>query len=216
MAWPKSFASRIWPEAPSALQKRDWFQAQIDAWHEARQGQAHDDQAYMLYLRDIGYIVPEPDDFEIESANCDLEIAVLAGPQLVVPVLNERFLLNAANARWGSLYDALYGTDALMPASPVHGFDHIRSKAVIEWSHALMDEIIPKWREALRGADHHQLVGRCEKGIIFTHHGLHIEIVIDPETPLGRQDRDHVSDIRLEAALSTIVDFEEFGGLCGC
>ena len=99
--------ARFAPENGALLRKRDTLQAQIDSWHEQRRGQPHDAQAYQAFLHDIGYLVPEPEPFAIGSENVDDEVARLAGPQLVVPILNARFLLNAANARWGSLYDAL-------------------------------------------------------------------------------------------------------------
>ncbi|MEP2552255.1 MAG: malate synthase G, partial [Marinomonas sp.] len=120
------------PRNRAALERREELQAQIDDWHIARRGTPHDADAYKAFLFEIGYLVPEPADFIIGSENVDAEIATMAGPQLVVPILNARFLLNAANARWGSLYDAFYGTDALdaAPAKP-GGYDTVRGDAVI-------------------------------------------------------------------------------------
>jgi malate synthase len=120
------------PRNAALLAKREELQAQIDAWHTERAGKPHDAEAYRAFLTQIGYLVSEPGDFQIGTQNVDPEIATMAGPQLVVPILNARFLLNAANARWGSLYDAFYGTDALdaAPARP-GGYDEARGAAVI-------------------------------------------------------------------------------------
>ena len=132
------------PRNAALLARREELQAQIDAWHVERAGQPHDAQAYKAFLTDIGYLVPEPGDFQIGTQNVDAEIATMAGPQLVVPVLNARFLLNAANARWGSLYDAYYGTDALdaPPARP-GGYDKDRGAAVIRAARAFMPSSSP-------------------------------------------------------------------------
>ena len=131
------------PENRALLKTRDEMQAQIDAWHEARRGQAIDQGEYQAFLRAIGYLVDEPQAFSITSERVDDELARLAGPQLVVPVLNARFLLNAANARWGSLYDALYGTDALGPPPSGPGFDAVRGAQVIAQAKAFLDQAVP-------------------------------------------------------------------------
>jgi malate synthase len=206
------------PENAALLAKREDLQAKIDAWHEAREGQAHDAQAYQAYLREIGYLVPEPAPFAVGTANVDPEIATMAGPQLVVPALNARFALNAANARWGSLYDAFYGTDALdaPPAKP-GGYDAARGAAVIARAKAFLDEAVPlasgKWADWQGGeltlADPSQLVGTRDGGILLKHNGLHIELVIDPASAIGKTDPAGIADVIVEAALTTIIDLED-------
>ena len=209
--------ARFAPENAALLVKRDAMQARIDAWHEARVGQPIDQAECQAFLREIGYLVPEPAPFTIAPANVDDEVARLAGAQLVVPVLNARFVLNAANARWGSLYDALYGTDAIpgTPAGP--GYDAARGAQVIAWARAFLDKAVPlaggSWVDFPGGdpllADPAQLVGRNGANLLFRHHGLHIEVVIDPAHPIGRTDPAGIADVILESALSTIVDLED-------
>ena len=204
------------PENHMLLAERDRIQEQIDAWHERRAGQPHDEQTYREFLQAIGYLGPEPGPFCIDPRNVDPEIAAIAGPQLVVPVLNARFLLNAANARWGSLYDALYGTDALGTAPSHPGYDAERGAAVVAWSKAFLDTAVPlragSWRD-LSGKpdlrDPGQLVGHRGDNLLFRHNGLHIEVVVDRDHPIGRSDPAGIADIILEAALTTIVDFED-------
>ena len=206
------------PENAALLAKREDLQAKIDAWHQAREGQAHDAGAYQAYLREIGYLVPEPAPFAVGTANVDPEIATMAGPQLVVPALNARFALNAANARWGSLYDAFYGTDALdaPPAKP-GGYDAERGAAVIARAKAFLDEAAPlvsgKWADWQGGdltlADPAQLAGTRDGGILLKHNGLHIELVIDPASAIGRTDPAGIADVIVEAALTTIIDLED-------
>ncbi|UAB77569.1 malate synthase G [Erythrobacter sp. SCSIO 43205] len=207
------------PRNKALLEKRDDLQAKIDAYHIERAGKPHDADEYQAFLREIGYLVPEPDDFQIGTKNVDVEIATMAGPQLVVPILNARFLLNAANARWGSLYDAFYGTDALdAPAARPGGYDEERGAAVIARGRQFLDEALPlvdqSWADI---ADEHdgklqdesQWVGHTEKGLLFQNNGLHIEVVFDRESPIGKTDKAGIADINLEAALTTIADCED-------
>ncbi|OWQ95282.1 malate synthase G [Sphingopyxis witflariensis] len=206
------------PENAALLAKREDLQAKIDAWHQGREGQAHDAAAYQAFLREIGYLVPEPAAFQVGTQNVDPEIATMAGPQLVVPALNARFALNAANARWGSLYDAFYGTDALdaPPAKP-GGYDATRGAAVIARAKAFLDEAVPlasgSWADWQGGqpalADPAQLVGTKPGGILLKHNGLHIELVIDPASAIGQTDPAGIADVLLEAALTTIIDLED-------
>jgi malate synthase len=207
------------PRNTALLAKREELQAQIDAWHTERAGQPHDAAAYKAFLQDIGYLVPEPGEFNIGTQNVDAEIATMAGPQLVVPILNARFLLNAANARWGSLYDALYGTDALdAPSARPGGYDEARGAAVIARARAFLDETFPllegSWvdlpsRDKIGLANPECCVGETDKGILLRNNGLHIEVVFDASTPVGATDKAGIADIIVEAALTTIADCED-------
>ncbi|ASR50098.1 malate synthase G [Blastomonas fulva] len=209
---------RFVPVNRALLDKREDLQAKIDDWHRARKGQPLNAMEYRTFLYDIGYLVTEPQPFAIGTNNVDPEIATMAGPQLVVPSLNDRFVLNAANARWGSLYDAYYGTDALdaAPAQP-GGYDAVRGAAVVKAAKAFLDEAVPladgSWVEFAGGtpvlADPAQLVGTNGANLLLRHNGLHIEIVIDPASPIGKDDKAGIADVLLEAALTTIVDMED-------
>ena len=202
--------SRFVPQNRALLERRDGLQAQIDSWHLERAGQPIDAANYQAFLTEIGYLVPEPAPFEIGTKNVDPEIATMAGPQLVVPVLNARFLLNAANARWGSLYDAYYGTDAL-DAAPAQqgGYDEVRGAAVIKAVRAFLDGAVPGWQSALEGGESEYLVASKPGGYLLRNNGLHIEVVIDPEHPVGKTDPLHIADVLLESALTTICDMED-------
>ncbi|OAH47123.1 malate synthase G [Sphingobium yanoikuyae] len=209
--------ARFTPDNAALLRTRDDLQTQIDAWHQVRRGQAHNAAAYQAFLREIGYLVEEPAPFAIGSGNVDAEVARMAGPQLVVPILNARFLLNAANARWGSLYDALYGTDAIAGAASGKGYDAARGAQVIAWAKAFLDDAVPlatgSWAdlagEEIILADPAQFVGTSAKGRLFRHNGLHIEVVFDPDYPIGATDPAGISDVILESALTTICDLED-------
>ncbi|MEO1731897.1 MAG: malate synthase G, partial [Pseudomonadota bacterium] len=207
------------PRNRDLLAKREELQAQIDAWHVERKGKPQDAAQYRAFLTEIGYLAPEPGDFTIGTQNVDAEIATMAGPQLVVPILNARFLLNAANARWGSLYDAFYGTDALdaPPAKP-GGYDKARGDAVIARGREFLDQALPlvdqSWADLAdendgKLIDEGQYVGKTEKGLLFKNNGLHIEVVFDRSTPVGADDKAGIADINVEAALSTIADCED-------
>jgi malate synthase len=209
--------ARFAPRNAALLATRDDLQAQIDAWHVARAGQPFDVEAYQAFLTGIGYLAPAPAPFAIGSEHVDAELATLAGPQLVVPILNARFLLNAANARWGSLYDALYGTDAIPGTAAGKGYDPARGAQVIAWAKAFLDKVVPlaagSWADWTGGApalaDPAQHVGHAGDNILLRHNGLHIELVIDAAHPIGRDDPAHLADVILESALSTICDLED-------
>jgi len=221
--------AKFTPENRQLLAERDRIQAQIDAYHMKSPGVPPDMQAYQALLRDIGYLVDEPAPFKIESKNVDDEVARMAGPQLVVPILNDRFVLNAANARWGSLYDALYGTDALPGKAKAGGYDAERGAQVIARAKAFLDEALPLASgshanvtayKVENGALVPALKNGAEfagyrgdpanpSGILFRHHGLGIELKIDRKHPIGSTDAAGIADVILEAALTTIVDLED-------
>ena len=217
------------PRIAAALDRRAALQRQIDAWHLGQRGQPHDPAAYRSFLEGTGYLEPEGPDFTIETDGVDPEIATLPGPQLVVPVMNARYALNAANARWGSLYDALYGTDALADLPLGKDYDPDRGARVIDWGRAFLDEVLPlatglhsdvtayrieqgALSPALR--DPAQFVGYrggpdTPNAVILRNHGLHVILRIDPGHRIGAQDKAGVADIRLESALSAIMDCED-------
>jgi malate synthase len=212
--------ARFVPINRALLAKRDDLQAKLDVWHKANPGPIDDMQGYQAFLREIGYLVPEPAPFAIGTQNVDAEIATMAGPQLVVPSLNDRFVLNAANARWGSLYDAFYGTDALdaAPAKP-GGYDPVRGAAVVKAAKEFLDTAVPlesgSWAElrdpsgGIAIKDPSQYVGKSEYGRLFRNNGLHIEVMFEPDHPIGKIDPSGISDVILESALTTIVDLED-------
>jgi len=220
------------PRNQALLERRDSLQAQIDAWHRENKGKVFDPATYQAFLTYIGYLLPRPSTFSVETSKVDPEIATMAGPQLVVPVSNARYALNAGNARWGSLYDALYGTDAIAETGELargRGFNAARGAAVVARAKAFLDEAVPLAAgshadlagyaitagalvPALR--DPAQLVGFLGEAaapthIVLVHNGLHIELVIDRSSPIGATDKAGLSDVIMEAALSTIMDFED-------
>jgi malate synthase len=219
------------PKNRAFLEKREALQSQIDLWHLERKGQDHDAAAYRAFLEEIGYLVPEGPDFRIETTKVDEEFATKPGPQLVVPITNARYALNAANARWGSLYDALYGTDALGDLPSGKGYDAERGGRVIAWAKAHLDRVAPlaggSWADVskldvvngmllVEGAmgqtglaDPAQFAGSSEGHVLLQKNGLYIDIVIDPSTPVGQQDKAGISDILVEAAVSAIMDCED-------
>ena len=212
--------TRFVPVNRGLLAKRDNLQEQIDVWHQTNSGPITDMKAYQAFLRDIGYLVPEPAPFAIGTQNVDAEIATMAGPQLVVPSLNDRFVLNAANARWGSLYDALYGTDALdAPPARTGGYDAERGAAVVKAAKLFLDSAVPlasgSWAElgdpsgGIAISDPSQYVGKSKHGRLFRNNGLHIEVMFEPNHPVGQTDTSGISDVILESALTTIVDLED-------
>ncbi|MHA6263929.1 malate synthase G [Arenibacterium sp. CAU 1754] len=220
------------PKNRALLAKREDIQAKVDAWHVDRRGQAHDAQSYDAFLRDIGYLLPEGPDFDIETTDVDPEIASVAGPQLVVPITNARFALNAANARWGSLYDALYGTDALGDLPQGGGYDAARGARVIAWGRDFLDKAAPLAGRSWTGISDlvvqdgamlaggvaldvpgqfagHQGDAASPSAIVIKNNGLHIIVEVDASSAIGAADTAGISDIRLESALSTIMDCED-------
>ncbi len=220
------------PRNRDLLAVREDLQAKIDAWHVENRNQPHDHEAYKAFLEEIGYLLPEGDDFEIDTTNVDPEIATVPGPQLVVPITNARYALNAANARWGSLYDAFYGTDAMGSLPPAGGYDKGRGARVIARARVFLDEAFP-----VEGASHadarryhvsggqllvddkplmqpEKFVGhrghpRAPDAVLLVNNGLHVELVFDRTSPIGARDQAGLADVRLESAVSAIMDCED-------
>src|SRR5580693_7625010 len=228
------------PQNQGLLNTRDELQAQIDKWHRHRVIEPIDADAYRQFLTDIGYLLPEPADFTITTSGVDAEITTTAGPQLVVPILNARFALNAANARWGSLYDALYGTDVIPESDGAEkgtSYNRVRGDKVIAYARKFLEEAVPLASGSWTGAtglsvDDGQLqvvtadgsvglaspekfvgytgeLGSPAWSVLLVNHGLHIEILIDPESPIGKTDKAGIKDVVLESAITTIMDFED-------
>lgn len=235
-----NFIKEFAPKNKSLLEKRDALQAQIDDWYKTNPGPVKDMPAYKAFLKKIGYLVEEPADFKITTENVDREISQQAGPQLVVPASNARYSLNAANARWGSLYDALYGSDAIDQTGDLAHtgeYNPKRGAQVIAFGRRFLDESIPLVEGSHADAiaysiDNGQLKVTLNNGndttlkqtdvlvgfngdasapssIIFLHNGLHFDILVDKNHPIGKQDPAGIKDIVMEAALTTIIDFED-------
>ena len=234
-----AIVAELGPRNAALLATREALQAQIDAWHRDHPGADYDRADYRRFLQEIGYLLPEPAPFTIDTANVDDEVATIAGPQLVVPVMNARYALNAANARWGSLYDALYGTDAIPEdggAERGGDYNPVRGARVIAWARDFLDAHFP-----LAAGRHHDARGyaiadgalqvaltngsttlaapqqlrgyrgdaAAPEAVLLRHNGLHVEIQIDPASPIGATDGAGVKDLLLESAVSTIQDCED-------
>ncbi len=228
------------PRNAELLARRDDLQAQIDRYHRQRVIGGIDASEYKQFLVDIGYLVDEPADFTIATSGVDPEITSTAGPQLVVPILNARFALNAANARWGSLYDALYGTDVISEddgAGRAGGYNTVRGDKVVAYARRFLDDVVPLagagYRDVARFlvedgslevvlgnddvtglVDPAQFAGytgepTAPTSVLLVNHGLHIEILIDPSSPIGSTDPAGIKDVVLESAVTTIMDFED-------
>jgi len=226
------------PRNAALLGQRDALQAKIDAWHKANPAKPIDQAAYTAFLRDIGYLLPEPGHVVVGTTDVDAEIAHIAGPQLVVPVSNARYALNAANARWGSLYDALYGTDAIPQDGPkVRGYDPARGAKVIAYARKVLDAVVPLAKGSHADATNYALdagalqvtlkdgsvtglarPGQCvgyggdpnaPASLLFGHNGLHLELRFDRTSPVGKTDAAGVADLVLESAITTIQDCED-------
>ena len=222
----------LMPVNVALLSRRAELQHRIDDWHRTRRGHPFDAAQYRGFLREIGYLEPAPEPFEVTTEGVDPEIASVAGPQLVVPVTNARFALNAANARWGSLYDALYGTDAIPGAPAGPGYDPARGRQVIAWARAHLDHVAPlaqgSWADvtaleiadgrlrvatggdATAMADPAQFAGHVPgREVLLRVNGMLIRIVIDRDSPIGRDDPAGIADVLLESALTVIQDCED-------
>ena len=227
-----SLVEQLTPENRRLLIKREELQSKIDSWHKARRNMPHDHEAYKSYLKEIGYLVEEKENFSVETENVDPEISTIAGPQLVVPSTNARYALNAANARWGSLYDCLYGTDAMGLFDPAGGYDRGRGARVVARSRVFLDEAFP-----IIGASHadvkryyvsekqlfiddfslvspEKFIGytgnpKAPSSVLLKNNGLCVELVFDRAHVIGSRDQAGLADVRLESALSAIIDLED-------
>ena len=222
------------------LEKRTQLQEKIDTWHQQHLGQAHDPVAYKAFLQDIGYLLPEGDDFTISTSNTDPEISEIAGPQLVVPVMNARYALNAANARWGSLYDSLYGTDVIPESDGAEirkDYNPVRGAKVVAFAMDFLDETFPLNQGSHRDVAQYAIKDRAlvvtfpdgqttnlsdpskfcgytgnpddPASILYVNHGLHVDVLIDRQHPVGQAHLAGIKDVVMEAALTTIQDCED-------
>ena len=227
-----SLVEQLTPENRALLINREELQSKIDSWHRARRNMPHDHEAYKSYLKEIGYLVEEKENFSVETENVDPEISTIAGPQLVVPSTNARYALNAANARWGSLYDCLYGTDAMGLFDPAEGYERGRGARVVARSRVFLDEAFP-----IIGASHadvkryyvseqqlfiddfplvspEKFIGytgnpKAPSSVLLKNNGLCVELVFDRAHVIGSRDQAGLADVRLESALSAIIDLED-------
>ncbi|MCA3513904.1 MAG: malate synthase G [Rhodobacter sp.] len=220
------------PENRALLARREDLQAKIDAWHIAHRARPHDHEAYKAFLQEIGYLLPEGPDFQIATGPADPEIALVPGPQLVVPVTNARYALNAANARWGSLFDALYGTDAMGSAPPKGGYDRGCGARVVARVRVFLDEAFPiaggSHADARRYHVHNgallvddmplmspeKFVGyrghpKAPDAVLLVNNGLHVDLVFDRTHPIGSRDQAGLADVQMESAISAIMDCED-------
>ena len=220
------------PRNAALLKTRDDLQARLDAWHLEHRGRPHDADAYRAFLTEIGYLLPEGGDFTIETGAVDPEISSVPGPQLVVPVTNARFALNAANARWGSLYDSLYGTDAMGSLPPSGGYDRGRGARVVARARVFLDEAFPIAGTSHADARRYHVEGgalrvndlplvepgkfighrgdpRAPEAVLLRNNGLHVELVFDRTHLIGARDQAGLADVRLESAVSAIMDCED-------
>ncbi|MDH4427165.1 MAG: malate synthase G [Acidovorax sp.] len=235
-----AIVSDLAPRNIALLAERDRLQTELDTWHKANPGPIQNMVAYRSFLEKIGYLVPQPADVKATTANVDDELATQAGPQLVVPILNARYALNAANARWGSLYDALYGTDAIPEtdgAEKGKGYNPVRGAKVIAFARQVLDDTAPLASGSHKDSTGYKVAGGqlvvslangsttglkdasqfkgyqgnadAPSSVLLEHNGLHLDIQIDRSTPIGQSDAAGVSDLVLEAALSTILDLED-------
>jgi malate synthase len=220
------------PQNRALLAHREALQSKIDAWHIAHRDHPHDHEAYKAFLGDIGYLLPEGDAFAIDTANVDPEIARVPGPQLVVPITNARYALNAANARWGSLYDGFYGTDAMGSLPPKGGYDKGRGARVVARARVFLDEAFPVDGTSHADARRYHVQGgalliddmplqepgkfagyrgnpKAPDAVLLVNHGLHVELVFDRTHAIGSRDQAGLADVRLESAVSAIMDCED-------
>ena len=235
-----AIVSDLAPRNIALLAERDRLQTELDTWHKANPGPIQNMVAYRGFLEKIGYLVPQPADVKATTTNVDDELATQAGPQLVVPILNARYALNAANARWGSLYDALYGTDAIPEtdgAEKGKGYNPVRGARVIAFARQVLDDTAPLASGSHKDSTGYKVEGgqlvvslangsttslkdasqfkgyqgnaTAPSSVLLQHNGLHLDIQIDRATPIGQTDAAGVSDLVLEAALSTILDLED-------
>ncbi|MBC5764088.1 malate synthase G [Ramlibacter albus] len=228
------------PKNEALLAERDRLQAALDTWHKSTPGPIRDMAAYRGFLENIGYLAPHPKGAKATTTNVDAELALQAGPQLVVPILNARYALNAANARWGSLYDALYGTDVIPETDGAQkgpGYNEVRGQKVIDYARNVLDQSVPLAQGSHRDATAYKVEGgqlvvalkggastglkdaakfvgyqgdaAAPSSVLLKHHGLHLDIQIDRKSAIGATDAAGVSDVVVEAALSTILDLED-------